>query len=101
MEQMDGDSPQHYSPVQNTLNHFGSIHNMETTLVKIASCRKNTKMDKRSGPWQVDLTPNAQELLAVINHEGRGLKWKVMAFSVVNAPAGFQELLNEIISILR
>ena len=36
---------------------------METTLGKIASCRYKTKMDKRSGFWQVDLTPNAQELL--------------------------------------
>ena len=25
------------------------------------SCRYKTKMDKRSGFWQVDLTPNAQE----------------------------------------
>ena len=52
-----------------TLNHSGSIPNMESTLEKIASCCY--KMDKRSGFWQVDLTPNAQELLAFITPQGR------------------------------
>ena len=46
-----------------TLNHSGSIPNMESALEKMASCRYKTKMDKISGFWQVDLTPNSQELL--------------------------------------
>ena len=58
-------------------------------------------MDKRSGFWQVDLTPNAQELLAFITPQGRVCKWKVMPFGVANAPALFQELMNKILSILR
>ena len=84
-----------------TLNHSGSIPNMEWTLEKIASCRYKTKMDKRSGFWQVDLTPNAQELLAFITPQGRVFKWKVMPFGLANAPALFQELMNKILSILR
>ena len=65
-----GDYPQHCSPCflvakpgstakwlvvdygelnKKTLNHSGSIPNMESTLEKIASCRYKTKMDKRSG----------------------------------------------------
>ena len=84
-----------------TLNHSGSIPNMESTLEKIASCRYKTKMDKRGGFWQVDLTPNAQELLAFITPQGRVFKWKVMPFGVANAPALFQELMNKILSILR
>ena len=83
-----------------TLNHSGSIPNMESTLEKIASCRYNTKMDKRSGIWQVDLTLNAQELLAFITPQGRVFKWKVMPFGVANAPALLQELMNKIPSIL-
>ena len=83
------------------LNHSGSIPNMESTLEKIASCRYNTKMDKRSGFWQVDLTPNAQELLAFITPQGRVFKWKIMPFGVANAPTLFQELMNKILSILR
>ena len=74
---------------------------MESTLEKIASCRYKTKMDKRSGFWQVDLTHNAQELLAFITPQGRVFKWKVMPFGVANAPALFQELMNKILSILR
>ena len=83
-----------------TLNHSGSIPNMESTLEKITSCRYKTKIDKRSGFWQVDLTPNAQELLAFITPQGRVFKWKVMPFGVANAPALFQELMNKILSIL-
>ena len=69
------------------LNHSGSICNMESTLQKIASCRYKTKMDKRSGHWQVDLTPNAQEVLVFITPEGRVFTWKVVPFGVASAPA--------------
>ena len=122
LEYKDGDCPQHCSPWflvakpgstakrlvvdyrelnKKTLNHSGSIPNMESTLEKIASCRYKGKMDKRSGFWQVDLTPNAQELLALITPQGRVFKWKVMPFGVAHAPALFQELMNKILSILR
>ena len=110
LEYKNGDYPQHCSPCllvakpgstakrlvvdyadlnKKTLNHSGSIPNMESTLEKIASCRYKTKMDKRSGFWQVDLTPKAQELLAFITSQGRVFKWKVMPFGVANAPAPF------------
>ena len=84
-----------------TLNHWGSIPNMKSTLEKIAPCRYKTKMDKRTGFWQVDPTPNAQKLLAFITSQGRVFNRKVMPFGVANAPALFQELMNKILSILR
>ena len=84
-----------------TQNHSGSIPNMENTLERIAKCRYKTKMDKRSGFWQVDLTAAAQEPLAFITPKGRVFKWKVMPFGVANAPALFQELINKILYILR
>ena len=49
----------------------------------------------------MDLTPNAQELLAFITPQGRVFKWKVMPFGVANAPALSQELMNKILSIVR
>ena len=81
LEYKNGDYPQHCSPCflvakpgstakrlvvdygelnKKALNHSGSIPNMESTLEKIAPCRYKTKMDKRSGFWQVDLMLNAQ-----------------------------------------
>ena len=57
-------------------------------------------MDKRSGFWQVDLTPNAQELVAFITPQGRVFKWKIMPLGMANAAALFQELMNKILSLL-
>ena len=106
LEYKDGDYPQHCSPCslvakpgstakrlvvdyedlnKKMLNDSGSIPNMDSTREKIASCCYKTKMDKRSGFWQVDLTPNAQELLAFITPRGGVFKWKVMPFGVANA----------------
>ena len=91
LEYKDWDYPQHCSPCflvaqpcstpklldvdygqlnKKTLNHSGSIRNMESTPEKIASCRYKTTIDKRSGFWQVDLTHNAQELLAFVTPQG-------------------------------
>ena len=85
LEYKDGDYPQQCSPCflvakpwstakqlvvdygelnKNRLNHSASIPNVESTLEKTASCRYKTKIDKRSGFWHVDLTPNSQEPLA-------------------------------------
>ena len=82
-------------------NHSGSIPNMGNTLERIAKCRYKTKMDKRSGFWQVDPTAAAQELLAFIAPKGPVLKWKVIFLGVANAPALFQELMNKSLYILR
>ena len=62
---------------------------MQKTLEQIAKCRFKTKMDKRSGFWQVDLTRATQELLAFVTPKGTVFRWKVMPFGVANAPALF------------
>ena len=84
-----------------TQNHSGSIPNMENTLERIAKCRSKTKMDKRSGLWQVDLTRAAQELLTFVTPQGCVFRWKDMPFGVANAPALFEQLMNKILYILR
>ena len=58
-------------------------------------------MDKRSGFWQVDLTPNARDLLAFITLQGKLFKWMGTPCGVANAPALFQNLKNKILGILR
>ena len=91
-EYKQGDYPRHCSPCflvakpgstamhfvadygeanKRTQNHSGSIPNMEKTLERIAKCPFKTKMHKRSGFWQVDLTRAPQELLAFVTPEGR------------------------------
>ena len=121
-EDKQGDYPHHCSPCflvakprltalrlvvdygevnKKTQNHSGSISNMENTLERIAKCRYRTKMDKRSGFWQVDLTAAAQELLVFIIPKGCVFKWEVMPFGLANAPAFFQELMNKVLYILR
>ena len=73
-----------------TQNHSGSIPNMENALEKIATCHFKTKMDKRSGFRQVDVTRAAQELLAFVTPKGCVFRWKIMPFGVANDPALFQ-----------
>ena len=84
-----------------TQNDSGSIPDVENTVERIEKCRYKTKMDKRSGFWQVDLTVAAQELLAFIAPQGCVFKWKIMPFGVAKPPALFQEVMNKILYILR
>ena len=51
--------------------HSGSLPLMENTVETAAGCRYKTKMDKRSGFWQIDLTERAQDLTAFIAPDGR------------------------------
>ena len=81
--------------------HSGSLPLMENTVETAAGCRYKTKMDKRSGFWQIDLTERAQDLTAFIAPDGRVHKWRVMPFGIANAPALFQELMNQIIALCK
>ena len=74
---------------------------MENPLERFANYRYKTKINKRSGFWQVDLPAAAQELLAFITPECCVFKWRVMPFGVANASALFQELMNKNLYILR
>ena len=69
-----------------TGSHSGSISNMENTLERIAKCRFKTKMDNRSGFWQVDLTPAAKELLAFCNSYGSCLPLEAHALRCRKCP---------------
>lgn len=81
--------------------HSGSIPFMESTIERAASVRFKSKLDLRSGFWQVDLTEQAKDLLAFVTPRGRIFKWNVMPFGVHSAPALFQELMSKVLAEVR
>ena len=48
-----------------TKHHAGYLPNMEELVESLAKCCYKTKMDLRSGFWQIGLTKRAQELAAL------------------------------------
>ena len=58
-------------------------------------CRYKSRLDKRSGFWQVELTKRAQDLSVFVAPSGHVFKWKVMPFGLANAPVTFQHLMNQ------
>ena len=84
-----------------TYLHAGSLPNMERTLECMARSKFKSKIDMQSGFWQVKLTPEAQRLTAFITPEGRIFRWKVMPFELANAPAVFQEIMNQVMVQVR
>ena len=74
---------------------------MEQALERAAHCRFKSKLDNRSGFWQVELTKRAQDLSAFIAPDGQVFKSKVMPFGLTNAPATFQELMNQVVARMK
>ena len=75
---------------QRTFSHAGYLPNMESLVEQMAQNRFKTKVDMRSGFWQIELTKRAQDLTAFVTPSGRIFKWMVMPFRLKNAPAFFK-----------
>jgi hypothetical protein len=78
---------------QRTVPHAGYLPDLEVTVEALAACKYKSKMDMRSGFWQVELTRRAQELSAFTIPSGRVFMWRIMPFGLSNAPGVFQELM--------
>ena len=92
----------HYGKLNKLTNkRSGSLPSLEQALERAAHCRFKSKLDKRSGFWQVELTKRAQDLSAFIAPNGQVFKWKVMPFGLTNAPATFQELMNQVVARMK
>ena len=61
-----------------TKNHSETLPLMENTCERMAKCRFKSKLDLRSGFWQVELTERTKDLLAFVTPQGRIIKWEVM-----------------------
>ena len=82
-------------------SHSGGIPDMENTIERFGKCGLKTEIDKRSGFWQANLTRAAQEVLAFVTLKGLVFRWKVMPFGIADAAALLQELIHNILCILR
>ena len=92
----------HYGKLNKlTKNHSGSLPSFEQALERAAHCRFKSKLDKRSGFWQLELTKRAPDLSAFIAPNGQVFKWKVIPFGLTNAPATFQELINQVVARMK
>ena len=81
----------HYGKLNKlTKKHSGSLPSLEQALERAPHCHFKSKLNKRSGFWQVELTKRAQDLSAFIAPNGQVFKWKVMPFGLTNAAATLQ-----------
>ena len=73
----------HYGKLNKlTKKHSGSLPKLEQALERAVHCRFKSKLDKRSGFWQVELTKQAQDLSAFFAPNGQVFKWKVTPFGL-------------------
>ena len=79
----------HYAKLNERVKrHSGSIPNLERAIERAARTKYKTKLDKRSGFWQIDLTERAKELSAAIAPNGQVFGWNVMPFGLANVRLG-------------
>ena len=55
-----------------------------------------TSLDLKSGYWQIELHPSAQEKSAFVTHYGL-YEFLVMPFGLTNSGASFQRLMGDIL----
>ena len=76
--------------------HAAFLPNMEQMIEGMASCRWKSKMDLRSGFWQVGMTERAKDLTAFCTPSGRCFRWNCMPFGLQGAPGIFQEMMEQV-----
>ena len=74
--------------------HAGCLPNMEQLVESLAKCRLKSKLDMRSGFWQVGLFERAKNLCTFCIPSGRCFRPLCMMFGLQGAPGIFQELME-------
>jgi len=77
-----------------TRPHCSYLPNMEVLIEDLCKCKFKTKMDLRSGFWQVGMSKRAQELTTFTTPSGRCFQWLCMPFGLQGAPGVFAELME-------
>ena len=76
----------HYGKLNKlTKRHSRTLPSLERALERASACPSKSKLEKRSGFWQVKLTKRAEDLSAFVAPNGQVFKWKVMPFGLANA----------------
>ncbi len=77
-----------------TKSHAAFLPNMEQMVESLAKCRYKSKLDMRSGFWQVSLSDRAKDLCTFCVPSGRCFRPLCMPFGLQGAPGVFQELME-------
>ena len=92
----------HYGKLNRlTKRQLGTLPSLERALGRASACCYKSKLDERSGFSQVKLTKRAQDTSAFVAPSGQVFKWKVVPFGLANAPAKFQELMNQVLQRMK
>jgi hypothetical protein len=83
---------------QMTKHHSGFLPSLEGMVEAMAGCRWKSKLDLRSGFWQVGMSEKAKELTTFVTPNGQVWRWNCMPFGIQVAPAIFQNLMERIIA---
>ena len=73
---------------------------IDDTLDMLAGKRWFSTLDLASGYWQVSLSPEARCKTAFATHSGL-FQFRVMPFGLCNAPATFEQLMDQVLQGLR
>ena len=69
---------------------------IDDILASLGSARYFSKLDLKSGYWQVGMEESSKERVVVTTHRGL-FHFNVMPFGLCNAPGVFQELMSIIL----
>jgi hypothetical protein len=78
-----------------TLDDAFPMGNLQEMIRALGSASIYTKLDLKSGYWQVPLTERAKPLTAFSTSTGATYQFRVMSFGLKNAPATFQRLMSQ------